>query len=373
MYNYYRKVRKGMNRQRSNLINNAPGFDNFEILKQYIIPSDTLTEMLYVYQLLGKTDVYEETLASRKEALQTKCIETDTFFIANFLHLDISDNRMRLIITKDSEPRNREEKKLKNIKEVLISIRNSAQKFSFNGSDILDYLNHIFGAGSHKFNKNPSVSARNSKNQISARLSFEKVLEKYHEYFEKNTFEHLHLSMVTYLEMHEIEPYSDNNEIARILTLYYMIFYCHINAFYYISFIELLFNNYSQFELECQKAVINYPNGYFNLNGIMRLLFNIIDDAYKDLKNIVTDIKYKDRAFKSDNIEQTIMQMSYSFTKEDIRAHHPHVSESTINRVLTKMRDENLIKPLGTGRSARWIKLIDENDPRAIFGKNYVK
>ena len=46
-------------------------------------------------------------------------------------------------------------------------------------------------------------------------------------------------------------------------------------------------------------------------------------------------------------------------------------SDSTINRILFKLRDEQIIMPLGKGRSARWMKIISENDPRLIFGLNY--
>lgn len=39
--------------------------------------------------------------------------------------------------------------------------------------------------------------------------------------------------------------------------------------------------------------------------------------------------------------------------------------------VFFKLRDEQIIMPLGKGRSARWMKIISENDPRLIFGLNY--
>ena len=38
---------------------------NFEILKQYVIPADVLKEMLNIYQMIGKGDVYKETLEEK--------------------------------------------------------------------------------------------------------------------------------------------------------------------------------------------------------------------------------------------------------------------------------------------------------------------
>ena len=87
---------------------------------------------------------------------------------------------------------------------------------------------------------------------------------------------------------------------------------------------------------------------------------------------MIKKLTQQERAFKSDVIEVTILQkIPVYFTKDDIRRSHPNASDSTINRILFKRRDEQIIMPLGKGRSARWMKIISENDPRLIFGLNY--
>lgn len=345
---------------------------NFEILKQYVIPSDVLREMLKIYQMIGKGDVYKDSLTSKEEVLKNRSLELDTYLLADFIGLNISENRMRLILTKDSNPRSKEEQILRNIKDVLKNIRTNAKKYTFNGSDILDYLNRIFGSGTHKFSsEKSSVSGRNSKNQASNRLIFEKTVESYHEYFLKDTFEHLHLSIVAYLEMVQIKPFTNHNELASILVLYYMILRSNIDCFEYISFMEIFFKYYQNFIYEQNRASINYPNGYFQLNDIMRLTFKIIANGYDELESLVKEQKYEERAFKSDSIEQIIYRLPSIFSKDEIRNQIPNASLSTINRVLVKLREEGYIKPLGTGRSAKWIKIENNNDMKSIFGGNY--
>ena len=235
------------------------------------------------------------------------------------------------------------------------------------------YLNLIFGSGSHKFvssnHANPSVSVRNQKIPVSSRLIFEKTLEAYHDFVKKETFENLHLSMVAYLEMTQIKPFNNHNELASILSLYYMLLRSNIDCFEYVSFFEVLNKFNDNFISEQNKAVINYYNGYLQLSGIMRVLFEMITDGYNELKEIVKEHNYEERAFKSDTIVQTVKMLPSIFTKDEIRLKHPEASESTINRVLTKMRDDGFIKPLGTGRSAKWIK-IETNDLLSQFGRN---
>ena len=345
---------------------------NFEMLKQYVIPSDVLSEMLKIYQMIGKGDVYKESLESKEEVLRKRAIDLDTYVLSDYIGLEISENRKRLILSKESTPRSKDEKILKNLKDVLKVIRKNAKIFTFNGSDILEYLNKIFGNGTHKFSsEKSSVSVRNSKNSVSSRLIFEKTVETYHEYFLKDSFEHLHLAIVTYLEMVQIKPFSSNNELASLLVLYYMILRSNIDCFEYVSFFELFLKNLEKFNYERNRASINYPYGYFQLNDIMRLVFTLIRSGYDELLFIVKEQKYEERAFKSDSIEQIIKQLPEIFSKDEIRNYMPNASISTMNRVLVKLRDEGKIKPLGTGRSAKWIKIDNSNDLETFIGKNY--
>ena len=71
---------------------------------------------------------------------------------------------------------------------------------------------------------------------------------------------------------------------------------------------------------------------------------------------MLKNYQYDKRLKKGENIENTILNMRDIFSKEDIRAFHPYVSESTINRALISLRDRGYIEPLGKGRSAKWIR-----------------
>ena len=90
-------------------------------------------------------------------------------------------------------------------------------------------------------------------------------------------------------------------------------------------------------------------------------MVNLILDACEKAEKIIYDYKVDQNISKGDNIEHTINRLPNVFTKEQIRMIHPYVSESTINRALQKLRDEDKIKPLGKGRSAKWRKNNNSN------------
>lgn len=348
--------------------------NNFDALKQYMIPANTLNNMLDVYKSIGQNKFLIDTLGDTKYYLMEQGLERDTFFLASLIKLNITDNRMRLLITKNSTPVNNEEKSLVGLKEVLRTIRNDAHTHTFNGSDLLQYLNRIFGKNSHRFtsrNINEVTGINNKMKSPSIRLSFEKMLDDYHQNVVKNNFEKLHLSIVAYLETDLMKPFSEHNDLVSLLALYYMLIRSDLDVFYYISFFELYINQLNTWDNEKQLSYINFPTTHFHLTGIMDQLFILVKQAYKEFDDIIRTNSYDKRMFKSDGIEQTIYNLPSTFSKEDIRKYHPQVSDSTINRILFKLRDENIIIPLGKGRSARWVKVIQDDDPRSIFGQSY--
>ncbi len=343
---------------------------NFSHLNQYILPADLLMDMLKIYEYLGKNTIYQEKLAENEETIKEQILERDTYFLASMLGIDLSDNRLRLIITKNSQARSKEEKVVANIKGVLRSIRTNANEHTFNSSDILAMLNNVYGKNLIKFstvleggNKKKKVPAR------SKRFTFDSMLDEYTIYFEKEKYERIFLSLMAYVEMINIQPFTDGNDLASMFMLYYMILRSRVFCFNYVSFFELMVKHQEKFKAERIFASLNYHEGYIQLFGITRLTFNIIEEAYRELEALIKNYSYEISVSKSDNVEHTIYKLPNIFTKDDIRNLHPYVSEATINRVLIKLRDIGYINPLGKGRSAKWIKTQKEGiDYKGLFG-----
>ena len=330
---------------------------NFDNLKQYILPSDLLLDMLNIYKLIGKNSIYEESLKKNINSIENATLERDVYFLSLLLNINVTDNRLRLIITKNSTPRNNDERIVKGIKTVLTQIKASVKQYDFNSSDLLSYINTIYGDKYAKFSA--SMVKGDRKKRIpdqSLRLKINNVLDDYHVYFEKELYERIFLSLMAYTELININPFTKGNEVASLLALYYMILRCEVDCFRYNSFYETLYENYEAFKKEEVAASMNYREGFMQIFGLARFIYNLIDKSYTKLEAIIKEYSHEESVNKSDNVENTIYQLPNIFTKDDIRSAHPFVSEATINRILVKLRDEEYITPLGKGRSAKWIK-----------------
>jgi hypothetical protein len=59
-------------------------------------------------------------------------------------------------------------------------------------------------------------------------------------------------------------------------------------------------------------------------------MLKVILKAYKRTDEIVKEFEYDQNLNKGNNVENTITKLPSIFTKEDIRAFHPYISESTL-------------------------------------------
>lgn len=341
---------------------------NFENLKHYILPSDLLLTMLEAYKNIGMTNVYLEQIEEIKDKLSDDCLNQDSYFLAELLNLDVKEQRKQLILCKDSAPRNQQEELLINIKKTLRQIHFDSSRYPLNASELLGYVNNIFGK--HKFNySTKSLTAIENKkvNRKSIRMLINECFDEYDQFIGNKKYESIILSITLYLDIVNLEPYNGMNGFASILGLYYLLLQNKVSIFKYQSFFRLLHSNYEKFNEETKNASINYTEGFINSSNLSRLVFDMIIEAYHGMDKLNKHWEYQNKGLKSDNVESTIYRLPEFFTKDDVRRANPNVSDATINRILNKLRDEGVIMPLGTGRSAKWRKNPDNDVPLSKY------
>lgn len=323
-------------------------------MDRVILPNDIVVQIAKMYKYIGKNESYKEIIQTDMERIIMQTIERDTFFLAQILKLELTDARMRLIITKDSLPRKKEETTVYNLKEMLITLQKNYKKTDFASTDLLNMINYVF-SHYNAIKYEGSTQDKKTTGQLSKRAHLEAMLEELQNALNKEKYEKISLYLHFFVDFDNLAPFTSNNDVAAFLLLYLLMLKADIEAFRFVSFFEILFTNYAKFQEELMKASLNWKEGFSQTLGFVRVMNNIILEAYEKLEEIIETYQYDQAMNKADNLENTILMFENAFTKEDIRLLHPYVSESTINRALKKLRDEKKIKPIGKGRSAKWM------------------
>lgn len=327
-------------------------------INKFIIPNDVINTLTKIYYHIGKNDTYKEKAGSDYNRIVSQTIERDTYFLSKLVELDISDPRLRLIITKNSEARTRDEKVLHNIKEILTIFMQNPSRQQISASDLNNLINYIYPNQNIKYDilKEEKKNVYHLVNAGSKREVVEE-LARFISSSEVENTESISLYLNYLIDLYALKPFTVNNDCLFYLIMYLLMLKANIGAISYVSLFEAIYNNKHALDDSLQEAIYNYNEGIPQILSFMRFFTKLILDMYKHTEEIIKAFEKESEIAKADNIENTILNLNNIFTKDEIRLNHPYVSESTINRVLLKLKDENIIKPLGKGRSAKWIKI----------------
>ncbi len=334
-------------------------------INRFLIPNDVIVDLSDIYQYIGENTEVRNTASSDLNTIIDQTVEKDAYYLSKILGLDISDARTRLILNKNSNPRNKEENTLYNLKDILSSFQRESDRLPLQTNEFLNEINYVFNHYSkvrYDFVSTKKRSVLQGEGDRSKRLLLDEIIQEMNNILRTRKFERIILYLHFFIDFYNIKPfysssYNNVNDVASLLLLYNLMIKSNLECFHYVSFFELIYEELPSFKEELSNIAFNWDEGYAQTLGFVRFIMNIILTAYERNYKLMKDYKFDKNFKKQENIENTIMGMTKEFSKEDIRAIHPYVSESTINRSLISLRDKGFIAPTGKGRSAKWIKL----------------
>ena len=330
------------------------------------ITQDVFMSYLELYKNIGKNDYYNDLYSQDLKQFLNHEKELEAYFFYNIYFSDrkISDTRMRLLLTRDSMPKTKDEILFCNIRDVFSQIFDSLGSFETNANEIIDLLN-VLGKDVYpssdldfyinKTNKMTKIEITKLKQE--KKIFLEKTLEKYNELVKKNEYEISFLIVNLYVDFINSEFFNELSEPLFMIVLYVLLLQNGLDCYKYVSFFEQIVTNKKEIDNALLQAKFNYNDGFPMVVPLNRIFIKMFIKAYHKLNDNTRNYLYDQGQRKGDYIENTINKLGDIFTKDEIRNSHPLISDSTIQRTLTKMRDQGLIRPLGTGRSSKWIKL----------------
>ena len=171
-----------------------------------------------------------------------------------------------------------------------------------------------------------------------------------------NDIDPLILTSAFILDFLSIHPFNDGNgRMARILTLL-LLYKFGYEVGRFISLEKIIEQTKEQYYSTLHQSSEGWHEGEHNLLPWTEYFLGIIIAAYRDFEERVGVVD-DTRGSKSERIENTISHIVGEFTKDDVRRLCPDVGESTINRALSKLKEEGKIDVTGKGRNASWVRI----------------
>ena len=113
-------------------------------INRFLVPNDIIVDLSDIYQYIGENTEVRGIVGNDLNTIIDQTVEKDAFYLSKILGLDISDARSRLILTKNSNPRNKEENTLYNLKDILSSFQRESDRLPLQTNEFLNEINYVF-------------------------------------------------------------------------------------------------------------------------------------------------------------------------------------------------------------------------------------
>ena len=338
------------------------------------IPHDVVMTYINIYKSIGINHYNHETLSSDYPVMVRQTINNDTHFFTKIFALGVTDARLKSLIYKDVMPKNKDERFVLNLKKAFTKIHKENSTFELLPNEVFDLLKFLykdilpdsrlqFKKVAKKTNKVTLLTG----SYTSKREDLDELIKLFSEKLKEKKYEVSFIIENFYIDFLNINPFVEkNNEIGLIL-LYILLLTNSFEVFEYISFMQIIASNKTEFDIEVRNASFNWDEGFSQMLPFHRFMLRTSLFAYDQINELIRNYEFDSQLNKSNNIENTINKLPDVFSKDDIRNVHPYISDSTINRTLKRLRDDERIRPLGKGRSAKWIKLFKTPNKKLSF------
>lgn len=334
---------------------------NMDSVRVQLFEIKTITEL---YKFKGKDFYYQDILKRDLNSIIKENIEHECINISKMLNLDITDNRLKLVVKKGSNPKNKNEAMLRNAKFILETFTDRvsnfdlmANQFLFMGKKLFEDVKEI------EFKKFDIIEAENLinfKKKVSKREILEGIINEYKMHLRNGIYENISLAVSFYIDFLMNDIFTSDNEYIGLFILYALIYREGFDMFKYSSFFEIYLKNEEEFKLCKLKAMKNWEEGFSDINPLVSLVMKILIEGYRAIDQKIKAQEITSKNNKTDLVEYTILKrMPQTFTKQMIQELHPNISSETIDRTLKRLRIEDKIRPNGTGRSASWNRIVE--------------
>ena len=353
---------------------------SLEKIKVNLVTHEVFKNTTTLYYEMGKTPVYEAVFQKNIDYIKNQVANQNAeyffkiFFAADF---PIRENRYRTLLLDSSVANNKSEQLYKNLIEIFHKIHvENVDPFNLHLGEIHDLFNLLFNGVLSKeklkyrrFGKKKGMFLSESQ---SMREELEKYLEELASISKERSIEPIFLNlnfMVDFINMEVFDmPY---NHSLGVLIFYTLMLENHFKAANYLSFFQRLNLYKVDYQEIFNRIEVQSKQGIPDLMPLMNFFINIFNSFYMELKEVSRDYQYDEDLSinKTDYVENTIIKLGDVFSKEDIRERHPSISDSTINRTLKRLADENIIRAVGVGRSAKWAKIAKKETKHKFEGQ----
>lgn len=342
---------------------------NYLKLTDFSLPINIYQMIAGIHECKGKQELYVENYSDilRKMIDVAKVQSTKSSNAIEGIYTN--DTRLKELMQKKTEPRNRNEEEIAGYRQVLDLIHENYQYIEFNKNDILTLHNQLYSysgvrhKGKFKTIDNTIIEIDGLGNKkvrfqpvssFDTPRYFDEMIQAYKEAVREGTPPLLFIPVLIH-DFLCIHPFEDGNgRMSRILTLLLLYKFDYFVG-KYISLEMLIEESKDSYYEALRASSEKWHTGENDEFPFLKYMMGIILKAYTECDERFKLIGKK-KLTSPERVFSVIRKSLKPLSKKDIMILCPDISQRTVERALKELQDVGKIRSVGNGRLTRYTK-----------------
>lgn len=343
----------------------------FNLLEEYnsIISNSNIINLISkIHEYKGKQSFLLNIKKDTLEAL-LKIAKIQSTSSSNKIEgIYTSDKRINEIVNQKLEPKNRNEEEIAGYSDVLSLIHENYDYIEINQNTILQlhrdlykYTGYSYG-GKFKNSQN-YIEEENEKgekrirftplNAVETPIAIQELCKSYNELVNNEACDLLVLIPIFILDFVSIHPFNDGNgRMSRLLTLL-LLYKANYLVGKYISIEKIIEATKDNYYDTLEKSSVAWHDNKNDYSYFVEYYLGILLNAYKEFDSRITIVENK-KITSYDRIINIFRENIIPIDKSFIMDKCPDLSETTVERNLSRLLKEDRIVKLSGGRYTKY-------------------
>lgn len=345
-----------------------------DFLERQSIPIEFAGTLRLLGEYRGKQELFQKQLPQVLNTLRQAAIIQSTESSNRIEGITVEEKRLRPLLEKGAVPRNRSEAEIVGYKNVLAWIHTMHDRIEVTPDTILkmhrDMLSQTdMPAGNWKRRDN-TIEERLSDGRwitryvpVSARETpfyMKELCGRFARLWEEGRIDRLLLTYAFVLDFLCIHPFTDGNgRVSRLLTTL-LLHHGGYEVVRYISLERLIEESKVGYYDVLNRVSEKWHEGGHSIIPWWEYNLGVLIAAYKEFENRVNTAR-SNRGSKTAWVQEAVNHLPVEFEIREVVQACPGVSRPMIRTILEHLREQGNLESLGTGRGAKWRKVIISN------------
>lgn len=281
-----------------------------------------------------------------------------------------TEDRLKKLMHEATVPQNRGEREIAGYRDVLAMIHESYEYIPVTSNMILQLHEHLYRfsassiGGKYKDSDNliaeqlPDGSAQIRFTPVPAWETAEAmrtICNAYREALKESELDPLILIPLFILDFLCVHPFNDGNgRMSRLLTLL-LLYRADYSVGQYISIEKLIADTKESYYEALYASSVGWHEEENDYEPFVRYMLGVILAAYREFDSRHCLVSGSGQGSKTDAVRRVAREYRRQFTKGDLIADCPSISQKTIERALRGMLDRGDIVKVSSGRYAAYV------------------